>query len=148
MYVAEFFRKFSFLRKDTVMKNESWDVQMDGDMVIAGLSERTRRVALVALQPVWREPQEVQSSADKLGSVEQSSCRFAALFASKHGYPVLGQESSRPRHSIQSIGTPTVRCCSYQRAELQRQSTAFSTRPALTGLRWMYSIFSSSFCRE
>ena len=48
MSVAEFFRKFSFLRKGTVMKNESWDVRMDGDMVIAGLSERTREAYLRA----------------------------------------------------------------------------------------------------
>ncbi|MFT5323747.1 MAG: integrase/recombinase XerD [Planctomycetaceae bacterium] len=46
MSVAEFFRKFSFLRKDDVMQNESWDVRMDGDMVIAGLSERTREAYL------------------------------------------------------------------------------------------------------
>jgi hypothetical protein len=30
------------------MKNESWDVRMDGDMVIAGLSERTREAYLRA----------------------------------------------------------------------------------------------------
>ncbi len=30
------------------MKNESWDVRMDGDMVIAGLSERTRETYLRA----------------------------------------------------------------------------------------------------
>ena len=48
MSVAEFFRKFSFLRKDEVMQNESWDVRMDGDMVIAGLSERTREAYLRA----------------------------------------------------------------------------------------------------
>jgi integrase/recombinase XerD len=48
MSVAEFFRNFSFLRKDTVMKNESWDVRMDGDMVITGLSERTREAYLRA----------------------------------------------------------------------------------------------------
>jgi integrase/recombinase XerD len=48
MSVAEFFRKFSFLRKGNVMKNESWDVRMDGDMVIAGLSERTREAYLRA----------------------------------------------------------------------------------------------------
>jgi hypothetical protein len=46
--VAEFFRKFSFLRKDNVMNSESWDVRMDGDMVIAGLSERTREPFLRA----------------------------------------------------------------------------------------------------
>jgi hypothetical protein len=48
MSAAEFFRKFSFLRKDHVMKNESWDVRMDGDMVSAGLSERTREAYLRA----------------------------------------------------------------------------------------------------
>lgn len=48
MSVAEFFRKFSFLRKDNVMKNESWEVRMDGDLVIAGLSERTREAYLRA----------------------------------------------------------------------------------------------------
>ena len=48
MSVAEFFRKFSFLRKGNVMQNESWDVRMDGDMVIAGLSERTREAYLRA----------------------------------------------------------------------------------------------------
>jgi len=38
------------------------------------------------------------------------------------------------------MGTPTERCCSYHLAELQRQSTTFSTSPARTpartGLRW------------
>ena len=48
MSVAEFFRKFSFLRKDDVMKNESWDVRMAGEMVIAGLSQRTREAYLRA----------------------------------------------------------------------------------------------------
>ena len=32
------------------MKNESWDVRMDGDMVIAGLSERTREAYLRAVR--------------------------------------------------------------------------------------------------
>ncbi|MBL6707474.1 MAG: phage integrase N-terminal SAM-like domain-containing protein [Planctomycetaceae bacterium] len=48
--MAKFFRKFSILQKDTVITDESWDVRMDGDMVIAGLIGRTREAYLRAVR--------------------------------------------------------------------------------------------------
>ena len=79
--VAEFFRKFSFLRKDTVMKNESWDVRMDGDMVFAGLSERTREAYLRAARQLakfrlgsWRSFMEGPIRARSTNSTSKMIC--------------------------------------------------------------------------
>ncbi|MDA1165911.1 MAG: hypothetical protein O3B13_22665 [Planctomycetota bacterium] len=54
------------------MKNESWDVGMDGDMVIAGLSERTREAYLRAA----RQLAKFHHSVDP-GALEEQQARDA-----------------------------------------------------------------------
>jgi len=74
MSVAEFFRKFSFLRKDDVMKNESWDVRMAGEMVIAGLSERTREAYLWAARQLAQFHRRADSGTLRKSSTSKIIC--------------------------------------------------------------------------
>jgi len=60
--------------------------------------------------------------------------RLLATWACRRLFYLARATHESAPQSIQEIGTPTVWCRTYHRAELQRQSSARSTRPALTGL--------------
>ncbi len=57
------------------MKNDSWDVRMDGDMVIAGLGERTREAYLRAV----RQPAKFHCRADP-GTLEEQHVKDNLLW--------------------------------------------------------------------
>ena len=65
------------------MKNESWDVRMDGDMVIAGLSERTREAYLRAARQLAKFHQMVDPGT--LTDPDTLTCRNSPRPTSRGG---------------------------------------------------------------
>ena len=108
MSVAEFFRKFSFLRKGNVMQNESWDVRMDGDMVIAGLSERTREAYLRAA----RQLAQFHQMADP-GTLEEQHVKDYLLWLRTEKRAAPGTLRVRITASEQWSGDAAYWACSY-----------------------------------
>ena len=88
------------------MNHDSWDARMDGDMVIAGLSERTREAYLEAANKVLRKPaSEFGAARLVLEEVERELDLADALRTTASGY-VAGFKAFQPKlRTLEAVKT-------------------------------------------